>query len=80
MMERLFADCPEAVANTGELALRLGFTLKDLGYRFPDYPLPPGETPHRLPARSSPRRAPATRYGTGPLAEKARRRSSTSWT
>ena len=45
MMERLFADCPEAVANTGELALRLGFTLKDLGYQFPDYPLPPGETP-----------------------------------
>ena len=44
-MERLFADCPEAVANTGELALRLGFTLKDLGYRFPDYPLPRGETP-----------------------------------
>src|SRR6185295_1172863 len=44
-MERLFSDCPEAVANTGELAMRLGFTLKDLGYRFPDYPLPRGETP-----------------------------------
>ena len=44
-MERLFADCPAAVANTGELALRLGFTLKNLGYRFPDYPLPPGQTP-----------------------------------
>ena len=23
----------------------LQFTLNDLGYRFPDYPLPPGETP-----------------------------------
>ncbi|PYO28123.1 MAG: error-prone DNA polymerase, partial [Candidatus Rokuibacteriota bacterium] len=45
VMERLFFDCPEAVANTGELALRLGFTLKHLGYQFPDYPLPPGETP-----------------------------------
>jgi len=44
-MERLFADCPSAVANTGELALRLGFTLKHLGYRFPDYPLPTGQTP-----------------------------------
>jgi error-prone DNA polymerase len=44
-MERLFADCPEAVANTGELAIRLAFTLKHLGYRFPDYPLPPGQTP-----------------------------------
>ncbi|HKZ07267.1 MAG TPA: DNA polymerase III subunit alpha [Methylomirabilota bacterium] len=44
-MERLFADCPEAVANSGELAIRLAFTLKHLGYRFPDYPLPPGQTP-----------------------------------
>src|SRR4030067_474461 len=48
-MERLFHDCPEAVANTGELALRLGFTLKHLGYRFPDHPLPRGETPIGLP-------------------------------
>ena len=54
-MERLFSDCPEAVANTGELAMRLGFTLKDLGYRFPDYPLPRGETADRLPARARPR-------------------------
>jgi error-prone DNA polymerase len=44
-MEQIFADCPEAVANTGELAIRLAFTLKHLGYRFPDYPLPPGQTP-----------------------------------
>jgi error-prone DNA polymerase len=44
-MERLFADCPEAVANSGELAIRAAFTLKHLGYRFPDYPLPPGQTP-----------------------------------
>ena len=27
------------------LADRLDFTLADLGYRFPEYPLPPGETP-----------------------------------
>ena len=33
-----------------ELAARLDFTLADLGYRFPDYPLPPGETPSSLPA------------------------------
>jgi error-prone DNA polymerase len=44
-MERLFADLPAAVAATGELAARLDFTLADLGYRFPSYPLPPGETP-----------------------------------
>jgi error-prone DNA polymerase len=43
-MEKLFADVPEAVANTRHLASRLGFTLKDLGYKFPDYPVPPGET------------------------------------
>ncbi|MGH7421380.1 MAG: OB-fold nucleic acid binding domain-containing protein, partial [Candidatus Rokuibacteriota bacterium] len=72
VMDRLFSDCPEAVANTGELALRLGFTLKDLGYRFPDYPLPRGETPIgflRALAHAGARR----RYGSGPLAEKARR-------
>jgi len=43
-MAELFADLPAAVAASAELAERLGFTLADLGYRFPDYPLPPGET------------------------------------
>jgi error-prone DNA polymerase len=43
-MARLFADQPAAVANAWQLAERLGFTLENLGYRFPDYPLPPGET------------------------------------
>jgi error-prone DNA polymerase len=71
-MERLFADCPEAVANTGELAMRLGFTLKDLGYRFPDYPLPRGETPIGF-LRTLAHAGARTRYGSGPLAEKARR-------
>ena len=45
-MERLFADIPEAVAHASELAQRLDFTLEDLGYKFPQYPLPPGETPN----------------------------------
>jgi len=71
-MERLFADCPEAVANTGELAMRLGFTLKDLGYRFPEYPLPRGETPIGF-LRGLAERGARDRYGDGPLAEKARR-------
>jgi len=44
-MTALFADLPEAVAAAGELAESLRFTLDDLGYRFPDYPLPAGETP-----------------------------------
>jgi error-prone DNA polymerase len=43
-MERLFADLPEAVANTSELSSRLDFTLEDLGYEFPRYPVPECET------------------------------------
>ncbi|HUO86706.1 MAG TPA: DNA polymerase III subunit alpha, partial [Thermoanaerobaculia bacterium] len=43
-MAALFPDLPGAVAASGELAAALDFTLADLGYRFPDYPLPPGET------------------------------------
>ena len=71
-MERLFADCPAAVANSGELALRLGFTLKHLGYRFPDYPLPPGQTPIGF-LRALCETGAGARYGTGPLAERARK-------
>ena len=43
-MQALFADLPEAFAHTRELAERLNFTLKDLGYTFPRYPVPSGET------------------------------------
>jgi error-prone DNA polymerase len=43
-MADLFDDLPEALHQTVELAESLDFTLSDLGYRFPDYPLPPGET------------------------------------
>ncbi|MDP0501868.1 MAG: error-prone DNA polymerase [Verrucomicrobiota bacterium JB022] len=43
-MRRLFADCPALVDNTQRVADRLEFTLHDLGYRFPDYPVPAGET------------------------------------
>ena len=41
----LFRDLPGAIDTTREIAARCEFTLKDLGYRFPDYPIPPGETP-----------------------------------
>ncbi|HLH75230.1 MAG TPA: error-prone DNA polymerase [Candidatus Binataceae bacterium] len=44
-MAALFADLPQAISATHELAARLEFTLADLGYRFPDYPLPPDQTP-----------------------------------
>jgi error-prone DNA polymerase len=43
-MQELFADLPETLANTAELSARLEFTLADLGYEFPRYPVPPGET------------------------------------
>src|SRR5580700_145388 len=43
-MRALFADFPQAVVNTLELSSRLEFTLNDLGYEFPRYPVPEGET------------------------------------
>jgi len=43
-MAQLFVDLPEAIANTTELSTRLEFTLQDLGYEFPKYPVPPDET------------------------------------
>jgi len=43
-MARLFSDMPGVIAATRDLADRLTYTMDDLGYRFPDYPVPPGET------------------------------------
>jgi error-prone DNA polymerase len=43
-MQQIFADLPEAISNTLELSSRLEFTLNDLGYEFPRYPVPEGET------------------------------------
>jgi error-prone DNA polymerase len=43
-MAALFGDLPEAILNTERLADRLHFTLDDLGYEFPTYPVPAGET------------------------------------
>jgi error-prone DNA polymerase len=43
-MTRIFADVPEAVSNTAELSSRLEFSLEKLGYEFPRYPVPAGET------------------------------------
>ena len=44
-MAQLFPDRPEALESAFALSQRLDFTLADLGYRFPEFPLPPGETP-----------------------------------
>ncbi|HXY06750.1 MAG TPA: error-prone DNA polymerase [Terriglobales bacterium] len=73
-MRRLFADLPEALANTVELSSRLKFTLKDLGYRFPKYPVPEGETMMSF-LRQCTREGFAQRYGqaTEDLKDRARR-------
>ena len=44
-MQALFSDLPGVLEESAALASRLSFTLADLGYRFPEYPIPPGETP-----------------------------------
>ncbi|TMB15781.1 MAG: DNA polymerase III subunit alpha [Deltaproteobacteria bacterium] len=44
-MAALFRDMPETIRQSRRIAERCAFTLADLGYRFPDFPLPPGETP-----------------------------------
>ena len=45
-MAALFADHPAALSATVELADRIQYSMADLGYRFPDYPVPAGETAH----------------------------------
>ncbi len=63
-MARLFADLPEAIAATQSLSSRLEFTLKDLGYQFPKYPVPQGESQiHFLRERA--REGMLWRYGNG---------------
>jgi len=44
MMRQLFAELPEAVENTHILAGRMEFTLANLDYQFPEFPVGPGET------------------------------------
>ncbi len=44
-MAELFDDLPEALDQSFDLSQKLDFTLADLGYRFPEYPLPAGESP-----------------------------------
>src|SRR6266571_7131919 len=44
-MAALFRDMPQAIRQSRRIAERCAFTLADLGYRFPEFPLAPGETP-----------------------------------
>ena len=43
-MRAIFADLPEAIENASRLAERLTFSLENLGYEFPEYPVPVGHT------------------------------------
>src|SRR6185369_2611390 len=43
-LRALFRDLPRAVRATRDIAERCAFTLADLGYTFPSYPVPAGET------------------------------------
>src|SRR5713226_2214653 len=69
-MQRLFADLPEAIANTQILSSRLQFTLNDLGYEFPKYPVPEGSSQMQF-LRERTQEGMVARYGSGN--EKARK-------
>jgi len=73
-MKALFADLPEAIANTVELSSRLEFTLEDLGYEFPRYPVPEGESMMSF-LRERAREGFHSRYGHAPADLKERARS-----
>jgi error-prone DNA polymerase len=46
-MARLFRDVPEAITETMRFASRIGFSLAQLKYQYPDEPVPPGKTAQR---------------------------------
>jgi error-prone DNA polymerase len=43
-MRAIFRDLPDAITNTERLADRLAFSLENIGYEFPEYPVPHGHT------------------------------------
>ena len=43
-MRALFRDRPDAITNTERLADRLTFSLENIGYKFPDFSVPPGHS------------------------------------
>ncbi|MFM8410995.1 MAG: PHP domain-containing protein [Alphaproteobacteria bacterium] len=66
-MAARFRDLPGAVSATRRIAERCAFTLENLGYRFPEVPLAPGETPQRRLAELAWAGA-RTRWGADPSA------------
>ena len=73
-MQQLFTDLPEALANTLELSSRLEFTLEALGYEFPKYPVPEGDTMMSF-LRERTREGFQQRYGQSEAGLKSRARS-----
>ena len=69
-MAALFRDTPGWIRESRRIAERCTFTLADLPYRFPDYPLPTGETPQSLLARLT---FAGARERWRPIAERTRR-------
>ncbi len=61
-MLKLFEDDPQAVEQTREIADRIHFSMDDVGYTFPDFPVPPGETMDSLLRKLSEKGA-VGRYG-----------------
>ncbi|HXZ80185.1 MAG TPA: error-prone DNA polymerase [Terriglobales bacterium] len=72
-MSALFADLPQAIQTTVELSSRLEFALDDLGYQFPKYPVPAGETMNSF-LRTIARQGCEERYGRAPREMQARAR------
>ncbi|MDI7863088.1 error-prone DNA polymerase [Rhizobiaceae bacterium n13] len=69
-MARIFRDYPEAIANTGKFFRRLGFSLEELCYQYPDESLA-GETPSQTLERLA--REGAVRRYPGGIPEKVSR-------
>ncbi len=63
-MARLFRDYPDAIARTGDIAAKCGFSLDELRYEYPAEPVAAGRTPDAELARLTWRGA-AKRYPDG---------------
>jgi error-prone DNA polymerase len=61
-MLALFEDFPEALERTNEIAARINFSMDELKYTFPAYPVPPGETMDSF-LRAQAEKGAMTRYG-----------------
>ncbi|MDP4022929.1 error-prone DNA polymerase [Methylobacterium sp. NEAU 140] len=64
-MARLFADHPEALARTVEIAEACDFSLSQLKYEYPDEPVPPGREAQEYLEELTWRRAEVWRYPDG---------------